>query len=157
MAWSPLAVLPNVLLADPIEATPLALVPLSDDRATRLCDEHATLAEFLSRFSTEHGTIVEPTILLAELTAQDLPYNAEAMVAFRNCISVATILRSYVASLNHGAQHRIMYSNAFEIYPWMLDRNQEHLISFTPAQWALHNVEDFQGQSIAGVPVQGFG
>ena len=155
MPWSPLAVLPNVRLADAIEASPLALVPLEDDRVTHLREQHPRFGEFVSRFTTEHGSDVEPAVLLKEFEGDDQQYNTEAMVAFRNSISVATILRSYALFLNNGAQHRIMYSDAFEFFPWMLDRNHEHLISLTPAQWAFHNVEEFHGQSTAGVPVQG--
>jgi hypothetical protein len=155
MPWSPLAVLPNLRLADPIEASPLALVPLEDERVAALRAQHPRFGDFVTRFTTEHGSVVHPAVLLKEFEGENQQYSTEAMVAFRNSIAVATALRSHSVYLRYGTQHRIMYSDAFEFYPWMLDRNNERLISLTPAQMALHTVNEFHGQSAAGVPLQG--
>lgn len=155
MPWSPLAVLPNVRLADRIEASPLALVPHGDARVAALCEQHAPFGEFISRFTTEHGTALQPAVLLKEFEGENQQYSTEAMVAFRNSIAVATIIRSHALLLNNGAQHRIMYSDVFQFHPWMIDRDYERLISLTPAQMAVHNIEDFRGQSSAGVPIHG--
>ena len=154
MPWSPLAVLPNVRLADSIEASPLALVPPEDARVTDLREQHVRFGEFVSRFTTEHGADVEPAILLKAFKGENKQYSTEAMVAFRNSIAIATTLRSHAVRLAYGTQHRIIYSDAFEFYPWMLDRNHERLISLTPAQMAWHTVDEFHGQSTAGVPLQ---
>lgn len=154
MPWRPLAVLPNIQLAHAIEALPLALVPFEDERLAALRAQHPRFDDFVTRFTTQHETIVRPATLLHEFEGENAQYSSEAMAAFRNAISIATTLRSHVDYLNHGAQHRIMYSDAFEFYPWMLDRDYEYLISLTPAQMALHGVEEFRGQSSAGLPLQ---
>lgn len=154
MPWNPLAILPNLQLADAIEAEPLALVPLEDGRVAELGAQHPRFEDFVTRFATEHAAIVHPAILLQEYEGGNPQYSSEAMAAFRNTISVATTLRSHAVHLRYGTQNRIMYSDLFEFYPWMIDREYEYLISLTPAQMALHNVEDFQGQPAAGVPLQ---
>jgi hypothetical protein len=154
MPWSPLAVLPNIRLADPIEAAPLALVPFEDARVAEMRAAHENLEVFLTRFTTQHEMPVEPAILIRNHEGENGQYSTEAMVAFRNCISVATTLRSHALYQNYGNQHRIMYSDTFEFYPWMLDRHFEYLINQTPAQMALHQVEEFHGQSDPGLPSQ---
>ena len=41
----------------------------------------------------------------------------------------------------------MLFGEAFAIYPWMLDRDYEHIIGNTPAILGMHEVTKFRGQS----------
>ncbi len=55
----------------------------------------------------------------------------------------------YARSLGsvYGTGNRIMYSNSFWLYPWMLGTDNERFIANTPAITTFHMVEEFHGQS----------
>ena len=49
--------------------------------------------------------------------------------------------------LRYSRGHRVLFGEAFAIYPWMLDRHYEDVIGSTPAILGTHEVSRFKGQS----------
>jgi hypothetical protein len=72
--------------------------------------------------------------------------DADAL-GFRDLIAMCVI--PYARSLNlvYSTSNRIVYSNSFWLYPWMLGVDTGDLIATTPAFTGWHVVEKFRGQS----------
>lgn len=49
--------------------------------------------------------------------------------------------------LRYPRGHRVLFGEAFAIYPWMLDRHYKDVIGSTPAILGTHMVSSFRGQS----------
>ena len=127
---------------------------MREERSRRLARaEHPNFDTFLARFRTAHGTAVDPSVMLLDATAPDGRRSEEAMVALRNCLSVATVLRQTAIEMLHPRGHRVLFSDAFEFHPWTLDRDFNRMMSITPAIMAVHRVEEFAGQPAPGSPI----
>jgi hypothetical protein len=154
MAWQFLSILPNLDLQVAIEARHAAIVPAADERVVSLRREHPNLDTFLSRFRTTHGREVSPAVVLRDDEATRPRQTEEAMVGLRNCLSVATLVHQTALDLLYPGRHRVLYSNAFDFYPWSLDRHYDRMMSITPAAMEIHQVKDFSGQPSPGSPIQ---
>lgn len=145
-AWTPVGVLPNIELASPIDAGEIALVAGGDERVTVLCAAHPRLASFLGRFSDAFGQEVLPAVMLVRQDAPPSVLTVEALASFRDAVALSVVTSSRALGILYPRGHQISFSNAFGFYPWMLDKDYEHLIASTPAMLALHDVEEFHGQ-----------
>lgn len=152
--WSPLAMVTNIDLCEPVIAGYGAIVSVSDERVLEIIDEHPSFLDFISRFRTEFDVEIVPSVILIKSDGPRSAFTSAAMVGIRNALSVATVLRQTASELLHPHGHRTLFTDQFAIYPWMIDRHFERMISITPAQMALHRVEEFAGRSLPGVPVQ---
>jgi len=145
--WSPIAVLPNLPLSKQIGSSVAALAPFEDKRIRSLCDSRPRLRSFLGRFSDSFGERFEPTVLLIRSDASPELRTAEAVASFRNLIALSAITYSRSLELRHPSGHRVLFGEAFAIYPWMLSKDWKELIGNTPALTAIHQVGKFRGQS----------
>lgn len=150
--WLPTMLLPNVDLQHPIECRYLALVPAGDTRIIELRRAHPRLSNFLSKFKDAFGIEAHPSVMIMRRDAPTSVRSVEALASFRDSISMSVILRSRSLELLYQSGHRIQFANAFSIYPWMLDKNYEHLIANTPAMLAVHDVAEFSGQTSPEIP-----
>lgn len=153
MAWQVYPVLPNIDMEFALSARHALIVPAADARVRALAAAHPPLDTFLGRFRSAHGQDVAPSVILIDDAATATRQSGEALVGLRNCLSVATILRQTTQAHIHHGGHRILYSDAFDLYPWQLDRYYEHMVSITPAVWAMHRLDKFAGQPAPGMPV----
>lgn len=154
MAWQLFSVLPNLDLQCALEARQCTIAPPHDPRVAVLRAAHPNFDAFLGQFRTTHGREVNPAVMLLDSDAPESRRSTEAMVALRNCVSVSTLLHASALDLLHPGRDRILFSDAFEFYPWTLDTDFKYMTSITPASWAIHQVKTFTGQPLAGAPVQ---
>lgn len=154
MPWQFLSILPNVQLQVAIEARHAAIVPPTDERVIALRGQYPNFETFMSRFRTTHGRDVNPAVVLRAPNAVRPRQTEEAMVGLRNCLSVATIVHQAALALLYPGQPRVLYSNTFDFYPWSLDRDNNRMMSITPAAMEIHQVKDFNGQPLPGSPIQ---
>jgi hypothetical protein len=149
--WVPLILLPNVALIAPVETGIMALVPSNDARVRRLIRDHPRLKTFVGRFTDPFGQQVSPSIMVVRRDAPEYVRHVEAVASFRDLIALSVVPLSRARELAHPRGHRIAYSDAFSFYPWMIDRNYEHLVGSTPAFMGLHDIDRFKGQSSAEI------
>lgn len=145
--WRAIALLPNLDVADAVEGDALALVGQEETRVRALRRASRNLDRLLSRFTDAFGVSIRPAVLLQPADAPVWTRNIDAIASFRDAVAIATVTYARALELNHPRGHRITFSNWFWLYPWMLDRNDEHLIASTPAMHALHDASRFRGQS----------
>lgn len=144
--WESWFVLPNVHVEEPVQTDLVALVSPRDERMLKLVEAHSNLRELLGRFSDPFGVRVEPAVILVRRDAPKTFRTIEAIGSFRDVVALSVIPLARAKSLLRARAFSGQYSDWFELYPWMLDKNYKHLISSTIASMSLHSVSEFQGQ-----------
>ena len=145
--WTPLFVLPNVELRSAIKCDIAALVPAHDQRVVDLMRAQPMFCRFLDRFADNFGEYVEPAVLLVRGNAPQSFFEIEALAGFRDLIAISVVAYNRALELCRRRGLRVLFADAFALYPWMLDPNYENLIVRTPALRGVHEVATFQGQS----------
>lgn len=151
--WKPLCVLANLHIDEPIDGGTFSLVNSSDKRIGDCILAQPELGKFLSRFTDSHGVRLDPAIMLAHPNTPARVLTSEAVIAFRDILSVSMIPGQRALAIQYPNQPRIYFSNALSLYPWMLDKQGEYLHAITPAITATHTVEKFRGMSSPEISV----
>ncbi|WP_316169415.1 hypothetical protein [Bradyrhizobium sp. SZCCHNRI1058] len=155
--WTPMFTLPNITLTDPIETQDVALVSTADARLSEICSAYPAFRTYVESFKTEFDRSLAPSFVLVHKDAPPSFRGVEALAAFRDSISLSVIPLSWARALRFGSVgHHIHYSNWFAVYPWMLDKNYEYLLSMTMATTAMDEVGRLRGQSSPGISVAPF-
>lgn len=152
--WLPAAILPNIHGERAIEGDVIALAPLNDPRVIAFGNLHPKFKDLTRRFTDAFREPIQPFIeIIREDVSAKLSY-VEPLASFRDLVALSVV--PYGRALNtvfgHRAIHRIVYSNSFWLYPWMLGKDNEHLTIATPAFNGLHIVEAFHGQTTPELP-----
>lgn len=145
--WTPIFVLPNIPLLVAIGCDFAALAPARDPRVASVKRAHPSFRRFLNRFSDNSGEKFEPAVLIVSADAPPAFRDVAALASFRDLIALSTITFSRALELRQRRGHRVMFGEAFAIYPWMLDRHYEEVIGSTPAILGTDQVGKFKGQS----------
>ncbi len=151
MIWS-LFALPNLDMRGAIECDLAAIVSSGDRRVEKLRADHPDLTTFLSKFSGQFGEQVWPSLLLLHANAPSSCYTAEAVTAFRDIISLSVVPYARTSRLRFDRASGLAFTNTFQFYPWMLDKQYEDMILVNPANLHIHLLSEFNGQSF---PEQG--
>ena len=148
MTWEPLWALPNIDLDEPVNSESLALVPSADPRVQELVRQHRNFETFLDQFQDTHNNRIVPALIIRRTDVPELPNLSDAAASFRDLIVASTVPLARSRDIIYdNSIERIRYSSFLSIYPWMIDRNYEHIIAHTPAVLAVHNVDQFTGHS----------
>lgn len=145
--WTPVFVLPNLPLDQAVECDIAAIAPAHDHRVKALKRAHPTFKQFLNRFSDNFGEKFEPAVLLLDADAPPSFRDIAALASFRDIAALSAVTRGRALELRHPRGHRVLFGEAFAIYPWMLDRHYKDVIGSTPAILGTHLVSSFRGQS----------
>ena len=145
--WKPIFVLPNVPLLAAIGCDITVLAPTHDPRVAALKRAHPTFRQFLRRFSDNFGAKFEPSVLLVRADAPRAFLDVTTLASFRDLIAISAVAYNRALELRHPHGHRVMFGEAFAIYPWMIDKHFEDVIGSTPAILGTHEVAVFKGQS----------
>lgn len=145
--WKTIAVLPNVEMHDAIEGGRAAFVPISDPRVQAINEAYPRHRGFLESFTDAFGVKHHPTVLLVNPNASRRFMTVDAMASFRDVLSMSVIPRARARSIQGTFSSGILFSEAFDFYPWTLDKNHEYLIGKTPGMMGMHEVKKFKGQT----------
>lgn len=147
LSWTPIFVLPNLVLTDSIDGEYICFAPHADDRVQKYATKHPIVGKFLSSFHDAFGVAVNPSVLLLRDDAPDGSATAEAIAGFRDAVVTAAVPLTRARWMTAGTVFRGAYfANAFEFHPWSVGRDNQHLVSSTLAQEAMHQVDKFKGQ-----------
>lgn len=149
--WTPIFVLPNVPLDSAIGCSIAALVPAHDRRVAVLKRAYPKFRRFLNRFADNFGAKFEPSILLLNTAASPIYRDVGTLASFRDLIALSAVIRGRALELRYPRGMRVLFGDAFAIYPWMLDCHYEDMIGSTPAILGTHDVARFKGQSSPAV------
>ncbi len=151
LAWTPIFVLPNLNVLCTIECDAAAIVNRTDERVEGVVKEHPTFGSFLSKFQDQFGEDVDPAILMLKTEARRY-FTEEAVSAFRDLVALSVVPRARARRLCSDRAQPLAFSDVFDFYPWMLDKDFADLTCFTPAIRALHDLSKFRGQPYPGLP-----
>jgi len=150
--WTPILALPNLDMQGTIECPYAAIVSPSDDRILKLRNDHPKLITFLSKFSDQYGTKIWPSLLILRTDAPRSYYTPEAVTAFRDIISLSVVPYARTRRLRFNRPSGLAFTNTFQFYPWMLDKQYDDMLLINPAHGHVHVVEEFEGQSFPEQP-----
>jgi hypothetical protein len=144
--WTPVLALPNLDMRGTLECPYAAIVAPTDSRVEKLRAAHPKLTTFLSKFSSQFREQVWPSLLLLRADAPRSYYTAEAVSAFRDILSLSVVPYARTTRLRFDRATELAFTNTFQFYPWMLDKQFEEMILINPAQIHAHVLEEFKGQ-----------
>ena len=148
MTWEPIWALPNIDLDESVNSETFALVSPADPRVQELVQQHRNFGTFLNQFNDTHNNSIVPTLIIRRTDVPEPLNLLDAAASFRDLIVASTVPLARARDIIHdNAIDRLRYSSFLSTYPWMIDRNYEHIIAHTPAVLALHNVDQFTGHS----------
>jgi hypothetical protein len=79
--------------------------------------------------------------------------STEATAAFRNIVALSVIPYSRASLASYPRSSGVFWGDAFLFHPWMVGRDNEHVVGQSPALLHVHLVEEFRGQTSPTVPV----
>jgi len=145
--WLPMFALPNIETRQPIEVDGFALVSIHDERLQRMVKKHRRFGSYLKRFKNEFGEQIVPSILICRDDAPERYRGVDAIAGFRDAIAMSVIPQSWGRVLRLESNFGIKYSDYFAVYPWMIDKNYNYLITNTLDMLGLHQVSMLRAQS----------
>jgi hypothetical protein len=146
--WWPMFASPNVHTTFPIEADGFGLVPPDDFRIQAIAREQRRFGSFMNKFKTEFGDPVQPSTIIWRRDKPGTYRTISAISGFRDLISMSVIPIAWARSHRWGRSMGAMYSDAFAVYPWMVDNRGEGLITSTPNMRGYHEVKRLHGQTM---------
>lgn len=149
--WVPMFTLPNIGVEEPIEVDGVALVSAENERVQTLARRHRRFGMYLSRFTSEFGQKIVPSIMLVRSDKFDQYRPAEALAGFRDAMAMSTVPYAWAHVLRFENNHNIKYSNWFSFYPWLVDKNYDGLVMQSMAQLGAHEVKALKGQTGPGI------
>jgi len=155
-SWTPLFVLPNARIQVPFENDYLAIVPPEDDRCIEINGRHPTFLPFLNSFTDPFRRKTMPSILLVREDAPDWVKSWEAIGGFRDILSICAVVYNRTMILLHTLSRSYQYSTSFDFYAYMLTTDYQKLVTSNPALMGFDLVDEFHGQTVAGLPVSNF-
>ncbi|CAK02898.1 hypothetical protein pRL80097 (plasmid) [Rhizobium johnstonii 3841] len=157
LKWTALGVLPNInMMSDVFAGEHMALVGFQDDRFLDALANGPNLQTFLSKFEGNHGQRLRPSLLVRSDAYPDRP-NSEAISSFMDIVVACVVLDARVRAVTWRRNVGPFHTDAFEIYPWMIDPQGKRLVAGNAALWAIHELDKFRGAASAAVPVQDVG
>jgi len=145
--WTPVLTLPNLDMRGTLECSYAVIVAPTDSRVEKLRAAHPKVTIFLSKFSGQFREPVWPSLLLLRTDAPQSYYTAEAVSAFRDILSLSVVPYARTTRLRFDRADGLAFTNTFQFYPWMLDKQFDEMILINPAQVHAHLLEEFKGQS----------
>jgi hypothetical protein len=146
--WWPMFALPNVHTTFPIEVDGFGLVPPDDFRIQAIAREQRRFGSFMNKFKTEFGDPVQPSTIIWRRDKPGTYRTISAISGFRDLISMSVIPIAWARSHRWGRSMGAMYSDAFAVYPWMVDNRGEGLITSTPNMRGYHEVKRLHSQTM---------
>ena len=150
--WIPAFTLPNVFVKDPIEVEYVALVSPEDPRCKAIGKTNKNFLKFLRSFTDAFKHKVVPSVLLLREDAPQWVRSYEAVGGFRDAISISAVVHNRTNSILYSNARYYQFSTFFDFYAWNLSKDFNLLVTNNPAMLGMDTIDEFKGQSIAGLP-----
>jgi len=145
--WTPAAILPNLNAKKAVEGDLVAFVPCDDARIQEFCSAHPKFEKLISQFTDAFGVPLRPVIQIVRNDAMSKIASIEPLASFRDLVALSVVPYARSLAVIYENPQHISYSNSFWLYPWMLGKDNDHIVASTPAVTSFHFVDLFCGQS----------
>ncbi len=153
--WIPLFALPDFNINQSIGDENIAIVPYDDSRIIKIAEQNNSAKVLLEKFTDQFGRKEYPSFLIINEDAPDHIRGVEAIVGFRNIVSIPIIIKGHEHSLGSNFIAFPLYSDYFNLYPLHPSKDGYDLLTFSPSLHGFGNeVEKFSGQTspaLAGI------
>jgi len=150
--WDVGYILPNVSLTQAFEAPYIALVPHNDTRLIKIKSSVRGCDKLLNCFIDQANKKVEPSIIIVDRQAPKKVWTDEALVAFRNSIAMAVILRNWAEVDPNSSPGGPLFSDFFDFYPYTLGADGV-FVALNPALSSIYSSSaKFVGMSAPHLP-----
>ena len=150
-SWTPVFVLPNIKVTDRIAIDQIAIESADGEICEKIQETHSSFKKFVSSFTDTFGRKVTPSIVLLRSDAPRSLFNVEVIAGFRDAVAISATTYGWGTLLKYNNNGRVLWSDAFSIHPWMIDKDYKHVVGHTLALIGLDQVERFKGQSSPSV------
>ena len=141
--------MPNVLPQNPIEIEGMAFVSVFDNRIKALRIKYPNYDAYLNKFSNEFGVELNPSTIMVRNDTPPLYKRVDALGSFRDAISIASISKTWAHILRFGGyMDGPRYSNTFNFYPWLLDKNYDKVATQSIATFGIQQLASMHAQSV---------
>ena len=148
MTWRPIWALPNIDLDEPVESDAFAFVPPSDPRVRGLEREHPNFKIFMRQFRDTHGVRFKPALIICQSDVAEQTRTVDTVASFRDLLVASTVPLARSLSVYYDNNPgRVIYSNYFWAFPWMVDQRYTSVVANMPAMWAAHGARNLRGHS----------
>lgn len=131
LKWTALGVLPNVdISSQAFGGEHLAVVGYQDIRYQDALANTGNLQTFLSKFEDNHGRRLNPSLIVKSDAYPGRP-NSEAISSFMDIVAACVVLDARVRAVTWRRNVGPFYTDSFEIYPWMIDREGQKFLRRT--------------------------
>ncbi|MGH6673822.1 MAG: hypothetical protein ACRECV_17885 [Xanthobacteraceae bacterium] len=154
--WTPLFLMPNLRVIDPVGVDEAAIVNADDERVRDYCRQFPQFRNFISKFTDPFGHKKTPGIFLFQTESPKNFHTMEAVSSFRDLVALSVIPLQRARSLLHGHSFYTQYADYFDFYPWSFNDKNGHLVCSSPALSGLDEIESFRGQSSPVLSPQDF-
>jgi hypothetical protein len=155
--WLPMFAVPAIEVRTAVEVDGFALASLHDSRIPYLVATYPSFKEFLSRFTTEFGDPLVPSIFICRDDAPISYRGIDAIAGFRDALAMCVIPQSWARVLRYHNNMGIKYSDYFAVYPWMIEKDYgTNLITQTLNLLGFHTVQRLQGQPLVALSKEFF-
>ena len=152
--WTILYALPNIRLGVSVENGDIALVPQDDERIGSIVDKAPNARRYLASFTDAFGAQVRPAVLIVRPSAPKHNFNTDALGGFRDLIVASVVPYARAVVIRGGNIIAPLYSDNFSFYPWVLGKDDAHVLNKTPATTGLQLLKEFSGQSSPEIVIQ---
>ncbi len=153
LIWKIAQIIPNITLNKPFETDFIAIVPHNDERIKNITNLKPEIDKFINGFQNQFGKKRNISIMIFRHDIPDSLRENEAVVGIRNIYAISCIINAIenkIISLN---TRYTLFSDYFNFYPISLSRDQECLITSSPAIRGLLEIEDFKfGETNSALP-----
>lgn len=107
----------------------IIIVPFNDPRVLQLRAEQAAVEQILTSFLDEYGNPYNPSVLLVRKSAPDaVRLNLGAIIAFRNAVALAFVLRARAADAKGSGAFDPTWSDTFDFHPAKIGGNGKMIL-----------------------------
>jgi hypothetical protein len=147
VGWKPICLLPNIHLQQSVGCDVAVLASQEDERVAALTDRSPALKVFLNAFRDQQGEEVKPSLVLLRSDTPGSLQTAEAVAGFRDSLCAALVPICRARFVETSWTDGPIFSDVFEIYPWMTDSLGERLTAWTQSIAGVWDIYKFRGQS----------
>jgi hypothetical protein len=153
--WTILFVLPNIQIREPIGNKWIAIAPYDDLRVRENVSSSPFARALAKNFKDQFGRAAIPSFLIVADQIPDTIRDVKAIVGFRNIIALSTITRGHEHSLVNKFVAYPLYSDYFDFYPIILNKDNDGFLTHSPSLRASDDeYKKFRGQTNPGLASQ---
>ena len=111
--WEIAYIMPNLKVSTVIESENIALVPYDDERIEVIKNEQIGASKLLDGFIDDFNNPIKPAALIIKNSGTQDFITIDSIVAFRNVVTISTILLNWALDYSQGSALGPLFSNSF--------------------------------------------